>query len=217
MKKAVSILTAAALAASMAVSVSALDYGKKPDYKLPPNTKYGNNSIQVDKAEPKLPPVGTSLENPETVIDKNVINNAIENDSSIYASYEEAVLKANALAALARTRLSKVTIITKRYTAEIDSESITEAKDISIAAKMSKSTKRRALIFDTEHEGSFGCTVNFIIGSKYYSQCDVDLNNAHVYYVIEEENLVIDMGSITLNSTGNIVLSLTQGGKYIIM
>lgn len=211
MKKGFSVIMAAVIAASMAVSVSAADYSKNPGYTLPPavpSSSSGQNGTGS--------PVGSSLANPLEVIEKKDIRAAVAKGEPIYASYETAQLKANAMAMLAGRNGGVLTVITKRYTAVIDGDSITEAKDISLAIKMTKAEAQGAMVLRTEQIGSFGCTVDIHIPAKYYTQCGIDLKNAHVYYVDEDKN-VNDTGALVFDDDGNIVVSMTYGGKYIIM
>ncbi|MDD6991020.1 MAG: hypothetical protein PUI48_04250 [Oscillospiraceae bacterium] len=211
MKKYFSVIAAAVIAASMAVSVSAADYSGNPGYVLPPaapSAPAGSNG--------SVPAAGTSLSNPFEVIEKKDIRAAVAKGEPVYASYETAQLKANAMAMLAGKDGGVLTVVTKRYTAVIDGDSITEAKDISLAIKMTKAVEQGAMVLRTEQKGSFGCTVDIHISAKYYTQCGVDLKNAHVYYVDGDKN-VNDMGALVFDDDGNIVVSMTDGGKYIIM
>ncbi len=226
MKKISAVLAAAAIAASMSASVFATDYSSDPQYPLP---SYGgsseNHSRPMPGGEKNNPNVkierpaaeGTDLSNPTKLITKDDVLDAIESDSPIYASYESATVKSNAMAALARTKFGKLTVITKRYTATIDSESVTEAKDIDLGMSITKVSKRGAMIVRTNQAGSFGCTVNVTVSSKYYSQCGVDLNSAHTYYIDTATKDVVDMGAVKLDSEGNILISMVNGGKYIVM
>lgn len=210
MKKGISVILAAVMTASMAASVSAADYSKNPCYTLPPTTTsapVNNNTTS---------PAGTSLSNPLEVIEKKNIRAAVAKGEPVYASYETAQLKANAMAMLAGKDGGILTVVTKRYTAVIDGKSVTKAKDISLAIKMTKSEAQGAMILRTEQKGSFGCTVDIHISAKYYTQCGIDLKNAHVYYVDDDKN-VNDMGALNFDDEGNIVVSMTDGGKYIIM
>lgn len=211
MKKGFSVILAAVIAASMAVSVSAADYSKNPGYSLPP----AKPSSDTDKNN-SVTPEGSSLANPFEMMEKKDIRTAVAKGEPVYASYETAQLKANAMNMLAGKDGGVLTVITKRYTAVIDGDSITEAKDISLAIKMTKSEAQGAMILRTEQKGSFGCTVDIHIPAKYYTQCGIDLKNAHVYYVDGDKN-VNDMGAVAFDDDGNIVISMTDGGKYIIM
>ncbi|WP_432651518.1 hypothetical protein [Huintestinicola sp.] len=211
MKKSFSVIAAAVIAASMAVSVSAADYSTNPGYTLPPAVPSAPSAENST-----APSAGSSLANPLEIIGKNDIRSAIAKNEPVYASYETAQLKANALAMLTGRDGGILTVVTKRYTAVIDGDSVTDAKDISLAIKMTKSESQGAMILRTEQQGSFGCTVDIHISSKYYTQCGIDLKTAHVYYVDENKN-VNDMGALVFDNDGNIVVSMTCGGKYIIM
>lgn len=211
MKKGFSVIMAAVIAASMAVSVSAADYSKNPGYTLSPAVPSSSSGQNGTRS-----PAGSSLANPLEVIEKKDIRAAVAKGEPIYASYETAQLKANAMAMLAGRNGGVLTVITKRYTAVIDGDSITEAKDISLAIKMTKAEAQGAMVLRTEQIGSFGCTVDIHIPAKYYTQCGIDLKNAHVYYVDEDKN-VNDTGALVFDDDGNIVVSMTYGGKYIIM
>lgn len=217
MKKLLSAGAAILLTCALAVSAGAADYSGNPNYSLPdPNANTSGRPDPTQKIE-RLPEQGTSLKNPAELITKESVAKAIKNDEPIYASYETAEVKANAIAVLARTNLCRLTVITKRYTVTIDADSVTEAKDISLAMNVTKNTKRGAMIINTEQEGSFGCTLNVTFEAKYYSQCGVDLNTAHVYRVDPETKKVEDMGKVQLDSQGRIEISMTTGGKYIVM
>lgn len=200
---------AAVIAASMAVSVSAADYSKDPGYTPPavPSAPAGKDNT---------PPAGSALANPFNLIEKKDIRAAVAKGEPVYASYETAQLKANAVNMLTGKDGGVLTVVTKRYTAVIDGSSVTEAKDISLAIKMTKAEAQGAMILRTEQKGSFGCTVDIHIPAKYYTQCGIDLKKAHVYYVDADKN-VNDMGAIVFDDDGNIVVSMTDGGKYIIM
>ncbi|MCI7768073.1 MAG: hypothetical protein MSJ26_08885 [Oscillospiraceae bacterium] len=213
MKKYLSVFAAVLIAASMAASAGAADYSSDPAYPAPPSNPTapsGNNDSLYTPAPGKDP------ENPISVVDKSSVSNALRSNSPIYASYEDAGLRADGLALLANREGSVLTVETKRYTAVIRGETVTEAKDISLAIKMTKSTDRGALILRTEQQGEFGCTADIIISPKYYNQCGVDLTKAHLYF-IDENKQVNDMGKIILDDDGNIVISMTVGGKYIVM
>ena len=217
MKKLLSAGAAILLTCALAASAGAADYSNNPNYPLPGNDS--NTSSRPDPTQKieRLPEQGTSLKNPAELITKESVANAIENDEPIYASYETAKVKSNAMAALARTNLGRLTVITKRYTVTIDADTVTEAKDISLAMNITKNTKRGAMIIRTEQEGSFGCTLNVTFEAKYYSQCGVDLNTAHVYRIDPETKKVEDMGKVHLDSQGRIEISMTEGGKYIVV
>ncbi|MGN0636917.1 MAG: hypothetical protein ACI4J0_00965 [Huintestinicola sp.] len=211
MKKSFSVIAAAVIAASMAVSVSAADYSSNPGYTLPPAVPSAPSGQSGNSA-----PAGSSAANPLEIIEKKDIRAAVAKGEPVYASYETAQLKANAMAMLAGKDGGVLTVITKRYTAVIDGDSVTDPKDISLAIKMTRSEAQGAMILRTEQQGSFGCTVEIHISSKYYTQCGIDLKTAHVYYVDEDKN-VIDMGPLAFDNDGNIVVTMTDGGKYIIM
>ena len=212
MKMIISVFSAAVIAASMAVTVSAADYSSNPGYSLPPSKP----SVSVNNNDSKKPKPGTALSNPLEVMSKKDIAVAVAKGEPVYASYETAQLKANAVAMLAGKDGGTLTVVTKRYTAVIDGDSVTDAKDISLAIKMTKSTEQGAMILRTAQQGEFGCTVELHISAKYYSQCDIDLGSAHVYYVDENKN-VIDMGAVEFDNDGNIVFEMSEGGKFIIM
>ncbi len=217
MKKLLSAGAAILLTCALTVSAGAADYSSNPNYSLPdPNANTSGRPDPTLKIE-KLPEAGTSLKNPAVLITKENVVNAIENDEPIYASYETAELKSNALAALARTNLGRLTVITKRYTVTIDADSVTEAKDISLAMNITKNTKHKAMIIRTEQEDSFGCTLNVTFEAKYYSQCGVDLNTAHVYRIDPSTKEVQDTGKVRLDSEGRIEITMTSGGKYVVM
>lgn len=225
MKKLISAVTAIILTVAMAASAGAADYVNPPQYTLPsapaapsaPSKPSAPANPTMPNDYKKPPAKGTDISNPHTVLTKNNVADAIADGEAVYASYEQADIKSNAIAALARTNLGQLKVITKRYTATIDSSSVTEAKDISLAVKMTKNTKRGAMILRTEQEGEFGCTVTLTISAKYYSQCGVDLNKANVYYIDPVTKKVTNLGKVQLDSEGNISLSMTTGGKYIIM
>lgn len=211
MKKSISVFAAAVIAASMAASVSAADYSRNPGYDLPPASASGT----VNKND-NTPAPGKSLTNPLEIIEKKNIKTAVAKGEPVYASYETAQLKANAMNMLAGKDGGVLTVVTKRYTAVIDGDSVTKAKDISLAIKMTKSRAQGAMVLRTEQQDSFGCTVDIHISAKYYTQCGINLKTAHVYYVDKDKN-VNDMGALNFDDDGNIVVSMTEGGKYIIM
>lgn len=208
MKKSISVIAAAVLAASAAASVSAADYSSNPNYSLPPAKPSAGTSSAA--------PAGSSLSAPFEIMGKRDIRTAVAKGEPVYASYETAQIKASAMALLAGRDGGVLTVVTKRYTAVIDGRSVTDAKDISLAIKMTKAVEQGAMVLRTEQQGDFGCTVDIHISSKYYSQCGIDLKTAHVFYVDDEKN-VNDMGEISFDDDGNIVVSMTEGGKYIIM
>lgn len=214
MKKHLSAAAALALTVSMAASAAATDYAANPSYPLPPAVPSAPSGTAAPVSTSSS--AGTALSNPASLIDKQMVSRALRTNSPVYASYTDAGIKANALASLALKKDSVLTVITKRYTAVIKGESVTKAKDISLAIKMTKSSDHGALILRTEQKGDFGCTADIYISSKYYSQCGVDLKNAHVYF-IDDNKKVNDLGGIVLDDDGNIVVSMTSGGKYIIM
>lgn len=211
MKKYLSVFAAAVMAASAAASAGAADYSTDPAYPAPPS-----NTLSSSDNSAYAPAQGKDPSNPVSVIDKSGVSNALRSNSPIYASYEDAGLRADAVALLAKREGSVLRVETKRYTAVIRGETVTDAKDISLAIKMTKSTEQGAMILRTEQKGEFGCTADIIISPKYYTQCGVDLKKAHLYF-IDENKQVNDMGKITVDKDGNIVISMTVGGKYIVM
>ena len=210
MKKYLSVIAASVMAASMAASAAATDYSANPSYPLPPSSpsKPVNNTNQ--------PAAGTVPSNPVSVIDKSGVSSALRRNAPIYASYRDAGLRSDALSLLANREGSVLRVETNRYTAVIRGETVTKAKDISLAIKMTKSTEQGAMILRTEQKGEFGCTADIIISAKYYAQCGIDLKDAHVYF-IDENKQVNDLGGVVTDKDGNIVISMTMGGKYIIM
>lgn len=226
MKKIVSVLTAAVLSTAMAASVSATDYGNTPSYPLPPSsstpsglrpagTPYTN--VTRDPNAVTLSRPGKGLDNPLTLVTKKYVTDAVAKDQPIYASYENAEIKSNAMAVLARTRFGVLKVITRRYSVTINSESITELKDINLAMDITKNSKYGAMIIRTKQEGSFGCQVGMAVAPKYYLQCGVDLTKAHVYYVDPDTNMVHDMGGVKINENAEVLINMTSGGKYIVM
>lgn len=220
MKKVIGVITAAALTAATAISVSATDYSNKPSYPLPPSSSsarpIGTPSNPREPSTSRSRP-GKGLDNPLTLLSKNAVSSAVANDEPIYSSYESAEIKANAMAVLARTRFGILKVITQRYTVTINSESVTELKDISLAMKITKNSKYGAMIIRTEQEGSFGCEISMTVAPKYYLQCGVDLTKAHVYRIDPDTNMVKDMGGVKINENAEIIINMTDGGKYIIM
>lgn len=226
MKKIASVLTAAAVTAAMAVSVSATDYGHQPSYPLPPSSSLSSSAerpagtpytsmTREPSANQSRP--GKGLDNPLNIVTKKYVTDAISKDQPIYASYENAEIKSNAMAVLARTRFGVLKVITKRYTVTINSESITELKDINLGMKITKNSKHGAMIINTQQQGEFGCEVSMTVAAKYYVQCGVDLTKAHIYYVDPDTNMVTDMGGVKINENAEIIINMTSGGKYIVM
>ena len=109
MKKSISVIAAAVLAASMAASVNAADYSSNPNYSLPPAKPTAGVNSTV--------PAGSSLAAPFEVMSKNDIKVAVAKGEPVYASYETAQLKASAMALLAGRDGGVLTVVTKRYTA----------------------------------------------------------------------------------------------------
>jgi len=66
MKKIICVISAAVIAASMAVTVSAADYSSNPGYSLPP----AKPSVSVNNNESNGEKPGTALSNPYEVMSK---------------------------------------------------------------------------------------------------------------------------------------------------
>lgn len=227
MKKILSAVCAAVLAASLGVSAFAADYSVAPSYPAPPSVGSSSGSGSSNNYDPTATParsdtspeaaVGGSLSNPAELITKEYIEKNAEKGTPVYASYENAVVKANAMASLARTVLGKLNVVTKRYTAVINANTVTEAKDVNLAITMTKSVKYGALFINTVQEGSFGCTVELHIPAKCYTQAKINLSEAHIYYYDETSRTAVDLGEIDFDDDGYIVVSMTDGGRYVIM
>lgn len=218
MRKIAGITAAVIMTGTMAATAYAADYAVKPDYQLPAQTTAKpSETTAAAEQEEKLPPAGTSLKNPLELITKDYVAKALENDEPVYASYNDCEIKSNAVAVLARKEGGRLTVVTKRYTAAVNANSVTEAKDISLAINMTKNSRKGALIMSTEQQGSFGCTVEITVKPYYYEQAGVDLSKAHVYCIDPDTNEVIDMGAVKLDKDSNIVFSMTKGGKYIVL
>lgn len=222
MKKILAGLAAFVMASSACAAVAAADYVFTPTYDLPPRIEYdlppakpvapgSNNNTNSSIANIE----GFSPSKPINVADKEAVSRSLRLNKPLYASYEKAQIKSNALAYLARKKNKSLKVITKRYSVTIDGSTVTEAKDIDLGIQMTKKTEVGAMILRTSQKGSYGCTLSLTIEPKYYKQCGISVSDAHLYYV--EGSTVSDMGAVQLDKNGNINFSIKKGGKYIIL
>lgn len=214
--KAMSVFAAALLASSMVVSVSAADYVDDPGYILPDinGNKTGNTGATPSTSATAE---SGSAAKETTVISESSVEKAIADSKPIVASYKDAVVKSTAVAALAKAEDAVLTVVTKRYTVEIESSSVTEAKDVNLAMKFTKDSKKGALIIKTEQKGDFGCTVKMSVPSKVYEQAGVDLSKAAVYKIDSKTKKAVKVADIELDEDGNILFEITDGGNYVIL
>ncbi|MGN0641712.1 MAG: hypothetical protein ACI4JJ_01080 [Huintestinicola sp.] len=220
MKKSIAAISAAVLAFSLSASVFAADYSKDPGYPGSPssfNTPDKPSKPSDNSSNNEIPQAGKSFENPAKLITASMVNDAIENGTPIYASYETASMKSSAMAALAKSKGGKLKVVTKRYTVTMDSDFVTEPKDISLAMELTKNTEHGALFVKTEQQDSFGCTLSITIKPKYYNQAEVNIEKARVYRIDNKTKSAEDMGPVSVDKNGNIVFSIKDGGKYVIM
>ncbi len=216
MTKAISIASAAVLAASMAVSVSAADYADTPNYILP-EVQLNPGGADGSTPAPSTDNAASSSSSAavSTVVSENNVERAIANSKPVKVSYKEAAIKSNAIAALAKKADAVLKVETKRYTMEIASDSVTEAKDIDLGIKITKNSKKGALILKTNQKGEYGCTIKMSIPAKIYEQSGVDLDKASVYIV--KDGKAVKLGAVELDDNGNIILEISEGGQIIIL
>lgn len=217
--KAMSVFAAALLASSMVVSVSAADYVDDPGYILPDisGNKTGNTGATPVTSETAESGSSSSAAKETTVISESSVENAIADSKPIVASYKDAAVKSTAVAALAKAEDAVLTVVTKRYTVEIESSSVTEAKDVNLAMKFTKDSKKGALIIKTAQKDSFGCTVKMSVPAKVYEQAGVDLSKAAVYKIDSKTKKAVKVADIELDEDGNILFEITDGGNYVIL
>lgn len=210
--KVISVLAAAVLASSAAVSVSAVDYGVA----LPLVTRPGSTG-ETPAPSTTVSADGTTTTvaaHENTVVSANSVARAAASGKAISASYSDAAVKSNAIAALAKVDGGVLNVKTKRFTVSISADSITEVKDINLGMKITKNSKKGALILRTKQKGSYGCTVEMAIPAKIYEQAGVDLDKAQVYTINDGKAEVYSDVQV---SNGDIVFDITDGGTYIIL
>ncbi|MGN0666043.1 MAG: hypothetical protein ACI4KF_05905 [Huintestinicola sp.] len=226
MKKRFSAAIAAIMALTLSMGVYAADYNTDPGYdrplipSQPEKPSYSgsfNAASSPGSTESNSGPKGSSMENPTELISGRFAESAIESGDPIYASYKQAVVKSSIMGKLARTYGGVLNVITKRYSIDIKASSVTEAKDIDLGMTLTKNTKYGALFIKTAQEGSYGCTLNMRVAPKYFNQAKVDIKKAHLYYIVPEKNSLVDLGEIVLDDNANIVVTMSVGGKYVIM
>ncbi len=224
--KAMGILSAAVLTVSMAATVNAADYAVKPDYTLPKHEPIVSAPVTTPSAsEETSSSVYTSMtemynisfKSVATTISDSSVKSAINRGKPIVASYDRANVKRSAVAELAGSTGSVLTVVTKRYAVEIAADSVTDAKDISLAMKITKDSNKGALIIRTQQKGSFGCTVSMSVPAKIYAQAGVDLDSAAVYKIIDGTKTAVKVCDIGIDSNGNITFDITDGGSYVIL
>lgn len=212
--KAMSIFAAALLASSMAVSVNAADYAEDPGYTLP-ETGYKTGTTGETPAPASSSTGTSSTAKAVTTVSTKSVEKAIANGTTITASYTKAAVKASAMAALAKSEDATLKISTKRYGIEIASSSVTEAKDVDFGIKITKNSKKGALILRTNQTDSYGCTVKLSLPAKVYDQAGVDIENAAIYQIVDGK--AVKVADVEVDEDGNIVFEITDGGTYVIL
>lgn len=218
MKKsqAMSALAAVLAVSAMAASVSAADYAQDPSFVLPDigGFKAGNAS---ESPAPSADSSSSTSAKVSTVISDRSVTQAIKKGTTIKASYKQASIKASAVATLAKTEGAVLKLSTARYNISISADSVTDAKDIDLGMKITKDSKKGALIIRTNQSGDYGCTVTMSVPAKIYEQAGVDLSKAAVYSIDTASKTVVKISDVEVDGDGNIVIDLTAGGTYVIL
>lgn len=216
--KVMSIVAAAVLASCTAVSVNAMDYGvANPIVTRPGNTNATPAPANPESSSSGSSSTGSSAAKETTVVSTNSVARAAATGKAIKASANNAEVKSNAVAALAKVEGGTLNVKTSRFSVSIAADSVTEVKDINLGIKMTKSSKAGALILKTVQKGEYGCTLKMSIPSKIYSQAGVDLDSAMVYVVDPETKKATPFCEIEVDDNGNITFDITDGGNYIIL
>lgn len=212
--KVMSIVAAAVLASCTAVSVNAMDYGVVN----PIVTRPGNTNATPAPANPGSSSSGSSSTGKETtVVSTNSVARAAATGKAIKASANNAEVKSNAIAALAKVEGGVLNVKTSRFTVSIAADSVTDVKDINLGIKMTKSSKAGALILKTVQKGEYGCTLKIAIPAKIYEQAGLDLSSAMVYVVDPSTKKATIFSEFAVDDNGNLTFEITEGGNYIIL
>ncbi|MDE6591494.1 MAG: hypothetical protein K2K57_00320 [Oscillospiraceae bacterium] len=221
--KVLSALMAAIMITGMAAAASAADYGTDPGYTAPivpssvgrPIDPAAAAVVRQDSTD------NSSVTVANDTVTKTVTNRAVtvalEKGVPIKISSAVAAVKSNALAQLAKKGEGVLKFTANRFTAEIESSSVIDAKNIDIGLAITKNTDRRALILKTRQKGEYGCTVKYSIPAKIYTQAGVDLAYAAVYQVNRRTGIAEFYAPLELDADGNIVFEVYEGGNYIIL
>ena len=220
--KALSALMAAIIITGMAAGASAADYGVDPGYTAPAvPSSVGRPVDPAAAAVVRNENTGSSVTVANESVTKTVTNRAVtvalEKGVPIRISSGIAAVKSNALAQLAKKGAGVLKFTANRFTAEIESSSVIDAKNIDIGLAITKNTSRGALILKTRQKGEYGCTVKYSIPAKIYTQAGVDLATAAVYQVNRRTGLAEFYAPLARDSDGNIVFEIYEGGNYIIL
>ncbi len=221
--KALSALMAAIMITGMSAAASAADYGEDPGYVAPvvpssvgkPN--YDPAAAAVVRSENTDSNVTVANDSVTKTVTNRAVTVALEKGVPIQISSGIAAVKSNALAQLAKKGEGVLKFTANRFTAEIESSSVIDAKNIDIGLAITKKTDRGALILKTRQKGEYGCTVKYSIPAKIYAQAGVDLATAAVYQVNRRTGRAEFYAPLALDSEGNIVFEIYEGGNYIIL
>ncbi|MCM1579035.1 MAG: hypothetical protein NC078_09590 [Ruminococcus sp.] len=223
MKRTKALRTAAATAAAVIVTglagtANAADYGVDPGYHAPsvPSSVGTANPAPAPQASSE----STNSSAANSAVTKTVTNRAIsvalEKNLPIQINSGIAAVKSNALAQLAKKGEGILTFTANRFTARIESSSVTDAKNIDIGLAITKNSARGALILKTRQKGDYGCTVEYSIPLKIYSQAGINLASAAVYRV-NRKGVAEFFAPLELDEEGNIIFEVYEGGNYIIL
>lgn len=220
--KALSALMAAIMITGMAAAASAADYGNNPGYTAPAVPSSVGRPVDPAAASVvRTENTGSNVTAANDTVTKTVTNRAVtvalEKGVPIRISSGIAAVKSNALAQLAKKGEGVLKFTANRFTAEIESSSVIDAKNIDIGLAITKNTSRGALILKTRQKGEYGCTVKYSIPAKIYTQAGVDLSSAAVYQVNRRTGVAEFYSPLALDSDGNIVFEIYEGGNYIIL
>lgn len=204
MKRTISALCAAAVAASMiSVSAFAADYGTRHENPGSTSSSTSDSTTGTDSAETAAPSVSTS-----------VVTNAIESGTSIVVKAESCTVSRAAVAQIAKSDTPVTFKFDNNVTITIDPETVKKVGTVDLGVDISANESENAIVIDPAMSGEFGLTMEITI-PKAKIPANVDVKSAHLYYVDDNGNME-DYGPVTVNSDGSISFELNHASSYII-
>lgn len=193
-----SMLTAAIVTSTAALTASAVDYVDDPGYTTPTN--------------------------PAEVVTENVITNVLKEEKPVvYVEDKNVSVKETAIAAIAKSE-KLVTFEAKEYSVTVDPAKIKKVKAINLAMEISVSKEETkvdnvtipdtAVVIAPAQKGDFGMTVSVTIPKA--SVAKVDKTKAKLYYIADNGNVSEVKNALSFDKDGNAVIEISHASKYVI-
>lgn len=213
MRKITTILSALLLTAALSTTAFATDYATDPKYNVP------TNEVATATSD-----AGKTLAKPAAVVTDSSITEALKATAPIvYVKATQAVVTKDTIAVL-KAATKTVSFVSSGFTITIDPAKITAVKaDLDLSLAMTKTTAEttvgtakvpaNAFVIDPAATGDFGLEMAITVTKAQLGT--IDTAKAKLYY-IGDDGKVTEMGKLTVNADGSVLVKITHASEYVI-